>query len=166
MGEGYLYKEIKRPCGPIGTNSQGTRLEDVNHTMFKSHSTLASSDVGGSLGDAPALDVHRNVIPTVSIPQHDNGGFVAKRSSVPMEDSSNSDIATQPKVQEAFSTNVSSNSGAKVVIPISVVEEMCLKFSNSLYGYFIGQRIAFPLVEDYVKHALVKFGFQKVTRLC
>ncbi|PWA78164.1 ATPase, F1/V1/A1 complex, alpha/beta subunit, Zinc knuckle CX2CX4HX4C [Artemisia annua] len=53
-------------------------------------------------------------------------------------------------------------SGAKVVIPMAVVDDMCLKFTNTLYGYFIGQRIAFPIVEDYVKHAWAKFGFEHV----
>ncbi|PWA46756.1 ATPase, F1/V1/A1 complex, alpha/beta subunit, Zinc knuckle CX2CX4HX4C [Artemisia annua] len=71
-------------------------------------------------------------------------------------------IATNVKKQDSASTSVSTNLGAKVVIPITVVEDMCQKFTNTLYGYFIGQRLAFPLVEDYVKHAWAKFGFQRV----
>lgn len=37
--------------------------------------------------------------------------------------------------------------GANVVIPMAVVDEMCDKFANTLYGYFIGKRLAFPIVE-------------------
>lgn len=53
-------------------------------------------------------------------------------------------------------------SGSRVVIPLAVVDDMCTKLTISLYGYFIGQRIAFPIVEDYVKHAWGRFGFEHV----
>ncbi|PWA66461.1 hypothetical protein CTI12_AA326680 [Artemisia annua] len=66
-------------------------------------------------------------------------------------------IATNFKEQDSASTSVSTNLGAKVVIPITVVDDMCQKFTNTLYGYFIGHRLAFPLVEDYVKYAWAKF---------
>ncbi|GJT92486.1 hypothetical protein Tco_1081331 [Tanacetum coccineum] len=39
--------------------------------------------------------------------------------------------------------------GATVAIPSAAVEEVKNKFGNTLYGYFIGNRIAFPLVEKY-----------------
>ncbi|GJU08067.1 putative ribonuclease H-like domain-containing protein [Tanacetum coccineum] len=34
--------------------------------------------------------------------------------------------------------------------------------SNTLYGYFIGKRLAFPVVENYVKNAWQKFGLERV----
>ncbi|GJR30813.1 zinc knuckle CX2CX4HX4C containing protein [Tanacetum coccineum] len=34
------------------------------------------------------------------------------------------------------------------------------KFTNTLYGYFIGERLAFPIVEAYVKNAWAKYGFE------
>nr|GEZ20190.1 hypothetical protein [Tanacetum cinerariifolium] len=52
--------------------------------------------------------------------------------------------------------------GANVAIPIEVVEEVSKRFDNTLYGYFIGQRLAFPLVENYVKHAWAKFGLERL----
>lgn len=52
--------------------------------------------------------------------------------------------------------------GANVVIPLAVVDDMCSKFDHTLCGYFLGQRLAFPIVEDYVKHAWAKFGFECV----
>lgn len=149
-------------CGPSDSNSQSTLLEEVKHTKASSQVNLAGSDGGRSLGGVSVYDVNQIVASKAFIPQHDNGSFADFNPNVPMVDHSNSDFVNQPKVYEASSTNVSSNSGAKVVIPMSVVEEMCTKFSNSLYGYCIGQRLAFPLVEDYVKHAWVKFGFKKV----
>nr|GEW18165.1 hypothetical protein [Tanacetum cinerariifolium] len=35
------------------------------------------------------------------------------------------------------------------------------KFDNTLYGYFIGVRLAIPIVEAYVKNAWAKYGFKR-----
>ncbi|GKB44154.1 zinc knuckle CX2CX4HX4C containing protein [Tanacetum coccineum] len=51
--------------------------------------------------------------------------------------------------------------GAAVAIPMEAVEEVCSRFSNTLYGYFIGKRLAFPLVENYVKNTWAKFGLKR-----
>ena len=45
---------------------------------------------------------------------------------------------------------------------LAVVDDMRSKFVHTLCGYFLGQRLAFPIVEDYVKHAWAKFGFECV----
>ncbi|GJS26096.1 zinc knuckle CX2CX4HX4C containing protein [Tanacetum coccineum] len=52
--------------------------------------------------------------------------------------------------------------GASVVIPMEVVKEVSSAFDNTLYGYFIGKRLAFPLVENYVKNTWAKFGLRHV----
>ncbi|GJS18921.1 hypothetical protein Tco_0413393 [Tanacetum coccineum] len=51
--------------------------------------------------------------------------------------------------------------GANVDIPLAAVEEVSQWFKNTLYGYFIGKRLAFPLVETYVKNAWAKFGLER-----
>nr|GEY24308.1 zinc knuckle CX2CX4HX4C [Tanacetum cinerariifolium] len=51
--------------------------------------------------------------------------------------------------------------GANVAIPLRAVEEIRNMFQNTLYGYFIGKRLAFPLVENYVKNAWAKFGLER-----
>ncbi|GJW25656.1 zinc knuckle CX2CX4HX4C containing protein [Tanacetum coccineum] len=51
--------------------------------------------------------------------------------------------------------------GAAVAIPMVAVEEVSSRFSNTLYGYFIGKRLAFPLVENYVKNTWAKFGLKR-----
>ncbi|GKD46610.1 hypothetical protein Tco_1271255 [Tanacetum coccineum] len=51
--------------------------------------------------------------------------------------------------------------GAAVAIPIKAVEEVSSRFVNTLYGYFIGKRLAFPLVENYVKNTWAKFGLER-----
>ncbi|GJU77453.1 zinc knuckle CX2CX4HX4C containing protein [Tanacetum coccineum] len=52
--------------------------------------------------------------------------------------------------------------GARVLIPLAAVEEVSSRFVNTLYGYFIGKRLAFPLVENYVKNSWAKFGLKRI----
>ncbi|GJV97270.1 zinc knuckle CX2CX4HX4C containing protein [Tanacetum coccineum] len=42
--------------------------------------------------------------------------------------------------------------GAAVTIPLSAIEEVSSRFANTLYGYFVGKRLAFRLVENYVQN--------------
>ncbi|XP_021979823.1 uncharacterized protein LOC110875939 [Helianthus annuus] len=50
---------------------------------------------------------------------------------------------------------------ADVVIPKEVVRQVQKKFGNVLYGYFLGDRLPFPIVEYYVKNVWAKYGFVK-----
>ncbi|GJV67686.1 zinc knuckle CX2CX4HX4C containing protein [Tanacetum coccineum] len=52
--------------------------------------------------------------------------------------------------------------GAAMAIPSVVVKEVRNKFANTLYGYFVGKRLAFLLVENYVKNTWAKFGLERV----
>ncbi|GJX14371.1 zinc knuckle CX2CX4HX4C containing protein [Tanacetum coccineum] len=46
-----------------------------------------------------------------------------------------------------------------ITIPIATVEEIAGRFENTLYGYFIGNDIAFPVVEYYVHNPWAKYAF-------
>ncbi|GJU43505.1 hypothetical protein Tco_1200771 [Tanacetum coccineum] len=50
------------------------------------------------------------------------------------------------------------------VLPIEDVEIAHSRFANSLVGFFVGKRVAFPLVQNYVINTWTKFGFQKVIK--
>ncbi|GJR37693.1 zinc knuckle CX2CX4HX4C containing protein [Tanacetum coccineum] len=52
--------------------------------------------------------------------------------------------------------------GADVAIPQADVDMISARFFNTLYGYVIGKRLAFPVVENYVKHASAKYGLKRV----
>ncbi|GKC07668.1 zinc knuckle CX2CX4HX4C containing protein [Tanacetum coccineum] len=43
---------------------------------------------------------------------------------------------------------------------MDAVDEIKLRFVNTIYGYSIGKRLAFPLVANFVKHAWAKFGLK------
>ncbi|GJV50040.1 zinc knuckle CX2CX4HX4C containing protein [Tanacetum coccineum] len=52
--------------------------------------------------------------------------------------------------------------GADLVIPLASVKEFSTRFANTLYGYFIGKRLAFSIVENYVKSTCSKYGIEHV----
>ncbi|PWA91915.1 zinc knuckle CX2CX4HX4C [Artemisia annua] len=54
------------------------------------------------------------------------------------------------------------SNGVDLSVPMKVVEEVNTRFENTLYGYFLGQRLAFPVVDYYVRNTWAKFGIQKV----
>nr|GFB08123.1 zinc knuckle CX2CX4HX4C [Tanacetum cinerariifolium] len=51
---------------------------------------------------------------------------------------------------------------ADVAIPLAVVDEVSNRFVNTLYGYFIGKRLAFPIVKNYVTNTWAKYGLERV----
>ncbi|GJW50346.1 zinc knuckle CX2CX4HX4C containing protein [Tanacetum coccineum] len=61
-------------------------------------------------------------------------------------------------------TNEEKVLGADVALPIVAVDEISVKFANTLYGYFIGSWLAFLIVENYVRNACVKYGFESFIR--
>ncbi|GKA96868.1 zinc knuckle CX2CX4HX4C containing protein [Tanacetum coccineum] len=68
---------------------------------------------------------------------------------------------TPKKVQVLVLTNDENVLGANVAIPMHVVDEIYEKFVNTLSGYVIGERLAFPIVEGYVKNSWAKYGFER-----
>ncbi|GKF80528.1 hypothetical protein Tco_0239130, partial [Tanacetum coccineum] len=60
----------------------------------------------------------------------------------------------QPKVMSNFRHLVACPvfNGVDISIPRKVVEKVSSRFENTLYGYFIGKRMAFPVVEYYARN--------------
>ncbi|XP_022014976.1 uncharacterized protein LOC110914495 [Helianthus annuus] len=50
---------------------------------------------------------------------------------------------------------------ADVMIPIASVKQVQDRFTNVLFGYFLGKRLAFPVVEYFVSQRWGKYGMQK-----
>ncbi|GJS91495.1 sodium/hydrogen exchanger 6 [Tanacetum coccineum] len=70
----------------------------------------------------------------------------------------------QPKEQVNFRSMVADKvfDGVNISIPRKVVEKVSLRFENTLYGYFIGKRMAFPVVEYFVKNNWAKYGLKRI----
>ncbi|GJU68813.1 zinc knuckle CX2CX4HX4C containing protein [Tanacetum coccineum] len=49
-----------------------------------------------------------------------------------------------------------------VCLPLEAMDEIKARFVNTLYGYPVGKRLAFPMVENYVKHTWAKFGLKRI----
>ncbi|GJW72784.1 zinc knuckle CX2CX4HX4C containing protein [Tanacetum coccineum] len=47
-----------------------------------------------------------------------------------------------------------------VAIPLDAKEKVCEFFTNTINGYFIGKRLAFPIMDMYVKNAWAKYGLE------
>nr|GEY02625.1 reverse transcriptase domain-containing protein [Tanacetum cinerariifolium] len=54
------------------------------------------------------------------------------------------------------------NTNAKVKIPKASILDVHSKFGFSLYGYFVGTKVAFSVVENNIKNAWKKFGLVRV----
>ncbi|PWA68531.1 ATPase, F1/V1/A1 complex, alpha/beta subunit, Zinc knuckle CX2CX4HX4C [Artemisia annua] len=52
--------------------------------------------------------------------------------------------------------------GVNIFIPRKVVEKVSSRLEHTLYGYFIGKRIAFPVVEYYARNNWAKHGLKRI----
>ncbi|GKD50532.1 zinc knuckle CX2CX4HX4C containing protein, partial [Tanacetum coccineum] len=70
----------------------------------------------------------------------------------------------QPNVNSNFRTLVANPvfDGVNISIPRKVVEKVSTRFEHTLYGYFIGKRMAFPVVEYYVRNNWAKHGLKRI----
>ncbi|GJX41565.1 zinc knuckle CX2CX4HX4C containing protein [Tanacetum coccineum] len=70
----------------------------------------------------------------------------------------------QPKVSSNFRTLVVDPvfDGVNISIPRKVVKKVSTRFEHTLYGYFIGKRMAFSVVEYYVRNNWVKYGLKRI----
>ncbi|GJY19496.1 zinc knuckle CX2CX4HX4C containing protein [Tanacetum coccineum] len=99
------------------------------------------------------------------------GSFIVEPSL-----STSNEPSTQGSMADLFKSNQQRNkkiikvshittfeeiNGADVAIPKAVVDEVREHFSNTLYGYFIGKRIPFLIMEKYVLNTWAKYGIER-----
>nr|GEV63385.1 retrotransposon protein, putative, Ty1-copia subclass [Tanacetum cinerariifolium] len=60
-------------------------------------------------------------------------------------------------------SSVPNDAGYDIWLPLDLVHEVNVRMKNTLYGYFIGKRLAFPVVEWFVRNNWKKYGLEKVT---
>ncbi|GJX81470.1 retrovirus-related pol polyprotein from transposon TNT 1-94 [Tanacetum coccineum] len=70
----------------------------------------------------------------------------------------------QPKVNSNFRTLVADPvfDGVNISIPRKVVKKVSTRFEHTLYGYFIGKRMAFSVVEYYARNNWAKHGLKRI----
>ncbi|GJW36801.1 ribonuclease H-like domain-containing protein, partial [Tanacetum coccineum] len=70
-------------------------------------------------------------------------------------------FSTKANLQK-LKVNVPIDADYDVWLPLASVHEINDRMKNLLYGYFISKRLAFPVVEWFVRNNWEKYGFQKV----
>nr|GEX80277.1 hypothetical protein [Tanacetum cinerariifolium] len=55
--------------------------------------------------------------------------------------------------------------GIDVVIPVESIRTVSERFSNTAYGYFLGKKVAYPVVVNYVRNTWGKYGLPDVNLL-
>ncbi|GJX90212.1 zinc knuckle CX2CX4HX4C containing protein [Tanacetum coccineum] len=70
----------------------------------------------------------------------------------------------QPKVNSNFRPLVADPifDGVNISIPRKVVKKVSTHFEHTLYGYFMGKRMAFLVVEYYARNNWVKHGLKRI----
>ncbi|XP_071704187.1 uncharacterized protein [Rutidosis leptorrhynchoides] len=66
------------------------------------------------------------------------------------------------KINFRFIEQQQADDEVDVVLPIESVLEAADRYSNTLVGYFLGNRLPFPVVQQYVKNTWSRFGLEKV----
>ncbi|GKE59856.1 hypothetical protein Tco_1510223 [Tanacetum coccineum] len=68
-----------------------------------------------------------------------------------------SQAVEQPLTIHTNDASIEQNSA--VCLPLEAIDEIKARLVNTLYGFRVGKRLAFPM---YVKHAWAKFGLKRV----
>ncbi|XP_022037240.1 uncharacterized protein LOC110939954 [Helianthus annuus] len=65
------------------------------------------------------------------------------------------------KVNFRYMENIEAVDDVDVMIPIESVQQVQDRFANVLFGYFLGKRLVFPVVDYFVRNRWEKYGIQK-----
>ncbi|GJV01912.1 hypothetical protein Tco_1335481 [Tanacetum coccineum] len=76
----------------------------------------------------------------------------------------NSDQKVKKKINFRSLHNSEQVAASDCVLPMAAVDAIKHKFDNTLVGFFVGKKVAFTLVKNYVVNTWGKFGFQNVIR--
>ncbi|XP_071739508.1 uncharacterized protein [Rutidosis leptorrhynchoides] len=77
------------------------------------------------------------------------------------------DVVSEPKIKSMVNFRYVEPSsdleeGVDVAIPLASVREASERYGHTLYGYFLGNRVAFPVVQNYVRNVWGKYGLEKI----
>ncbi|GJW29360.1 retrovirus-related pol polyprotein from transposon TNT 1-94 [Tanacetum coccineum] len=84
-----------------------------------------------------------------------------KKSFASVLHGNNSDRpTTKVNFRKMVNPNVIENSDFE--LPIAAIKAVQHKYKNSLVGFLVGKKVAFPLVKNYITNTWAKFGFKKI----
>ncbi|GJS06220.1 hypothetical protein Tco_0363016 [Tanacetum coccineum] len=132
---------------------QAVRVSKVQHGM-------SSDNEGTEDHTLKAVDVHE------SSNTHDQQepNRVKPVEIVSYASMINSDQKVKKKINFRSLHNSEQVAASDYVLPMAAVDAIKHKFDNTLVGFFVGKKVAFTLVKNYVVNTWGKFGFQNVIR--
>ncbi|GKD81476.1 hypothetical protein Tco_1348315, partial [Tanacetum coccineum] len=71
------------------------------------------------------------------------------------------EVRSTPKLNFRAMVNPDKVEHSDFILPIAAINAVKHKFDNTLVGFFVGKKVAFLLVKNYVMNTWNKFGFEK-----
>ncbi|GJW46794.1 zinc knuckle CX2CX4HX4C containing protein [Tanacetum coccineum] len=159
-------------------DSNDTNVESGFQSTLVIHSDIISKLFGVSLKTLKDFeDFIKNIelafkadniddsIPSKVTPSDTNVQYVdINTKSTSYVGAAGSSAKNQPKVTSNFRPLMADLvfGGVNISIPRKVVKNVSTRFEHALYGYFIGKRMAFPVVEYYARNNWVKHGLKRI----
>nr|GEZ74102.1 hypothetical protein [Tanacetum cinerariifolium]GFA35458.1 hypothetical protein [Tanacetum cinerariifolium] len=113
-------------------------------------------DKQSSLGDTSFLDVAKTSLslypplPTQGSTPADNTPGVSSYANVTGKPS-----GKKVKVRTLFTPE---GNGIVVVVSVDSIRAISERFANTIYGFFLRKKVAYPVVANYVRNTLGKYG--------
>nr|GEY76358.1 hypothetical protein [Tanacetum cinerariifolium] len=141
-------------------NKVSTTASMWNETENKEDTILAHKDKGKTTCENP-FSVEKNT----HVEYYDGGIFVKKTTyTEPMVEKVDENIIHKSFFNVVNGDGVKQNVNSRALeqnTQLNEVMEANERYSNTLYGYFIGKKVAFPIVENYALNVWNKFGLQR-----
>ncbi|GKB53941.1 hypothetical protein Tco_0904694 [Tanacetum coccineum] len=67
----------------------------------------------------------------------------------------------EENVGQSSTSPTANGNGADVAIPLESIRVVSKRYANSVYGFFLGKRVAYPVVANYVRNTWGKYGLLK-----
>ncbi|XP_071727851.1 uncharacterized protein [Rutidosis leptorrhynchoides] len=155
----------------IGVDHVGDLVNEFNNHHVRVHSSSDSSDEEGLNGNNDGIHVENSSLPHTGEKDPETEGVLNEQTNiesvrVPPETSYLSATMGIPAGQKRVNFRLMENitpttEEVDVELPLSSVIEAVDRYSNMLYGYFVGKRLAYPVVKHYVMSVWKKYGIEK-----
>ncbi|GJW84185.1 hypothetical protein Tco_0157330 [Tanacetum coccineum] len=168
--EGKPLRSAIRNVRPACTNKESPPRVSPSKVTFAAHDDIRVAHASPKSASLSDVETFWDPNPTPKV-LNDGSHPDVMHSSIPTgsafrASSSFADVTQKMSSNKVVKVKELRNNecveGAAVAIPFAEVEAVCSRFANTLYGYFIGKRLAFPLVENYVKNTWGKYGLKRI----
>ncbi|GJZ74398.1 retrotransposon protein, putative, ty1-copia subclass [Tanacetum coccineum] len=164
VGEGMLFFSQKRGGGGRGVKEkqQGSANDTTKDTVVVS-STVDDLDsrnrIGTQEGNVGKTPIDSNADPYIgNVPIN-----ITDSPTIDLPTSYAKLVTREPSRKSVnFRTLLApAGSGADVAISLESVRAISERFANTIYGFFLGKRVAYPVVDNYVRNSWSKFSLVK-----